>query len=150
MAKEAQAVGVYHQRQVMLEKEAAKMFEVIPGRIGGNKDCTQEFSGMVIHGQQEGLLLVGGPPLVDGGIVLPQFIDARAFPSTSGFGTRFRLADEAWKVGSGKGGHRLSVALKSEVGLPRIRCRMERVCAIYRLCWGTIISKPRCPTGADI
>ena len=31
---------------------------------------------MVIHGQQEGLLFMGRPPLVDGGIVLPQFINA--------------------------------------------------------------------------
>ena len=31
---------------------------------------------MVIHGQQEGLLFQGWPPLVDGGIVLPEFINA--------------------------------------------------------------------------
>jgi hypothetical protein len=31
---------------------------------------------MVINGQQEGLLFIGRPPLVDRGIVLPQFIDA--------------------------------------------------------------------------
>lgn len=76
MAKEAQAVGVDHQRQVVLEKETAKMFEVIPGRVGGNKDRPQELAGMVINGQQEGLLLVGRPPLVDGGIMLPEFADA--------------------------------------------------------------------------
>ena len=31
---------------------------------------------MVIHRQQERLLFVGRPPLVDGGVVLPQFADA--------------------------------------------------------------------------
>ena len=31
---------------------------------------------MVIDGQQQGLLFIGRPPLVDGGIVLPKFIDA--------------------------------------------------------------------------
>jgi len=76
MAKEAQAVGVDHQRQAVLEKETSKMFEVIPGRVGGNKDRTQELAGMVVDGQQEGLLFVGRPPLVNGGIMLPEFADA--------------------------------------------------------------------------
>ena len=44
MAKEAEAIGVDDQRQAMLEKETAKMLEVIPGRIGGDKDRAQELS----------------------------------------------------------------------------------------------------------
>jgi len=31
---------------------------------------------MVINRQQEGLFFVGRPPLVDGGVVLPEFADA--------------------------------------------------------------------------
>ena len=38
MAKKAQAIGVHHQRQAVLEKETAKMLKVIPGRISGDKD----------------------------------------------------------------------------------------------------------------
>ena len=60
----------------MLEKEAAKMLEMIPSGVGGDKDRAQEFAGMIIDGQEQGLLFMGGPPLVDGGIVLPKFIDA--------------------------------------------------------------------------
>jgi hypothetical protein len=125
MTKEAKAVGVDDHRQAVPEKKAAKMLEMIPSGVGGDKDRAQEFARMIIDGQQQCLLFMGGPPLVDGGIVLPQFIDARAFPSTSGFGTRFRLADEAWKVGSGKGGHRLSVALKSEAGFQFVGYQLE-------------------------
>ena len=44
MAKEAEAIGIDDQRQVVLEKEAAKMLEMIPGGVGGDKDGTQEFS----------------------------------------------------------------------------------------------------------
>jgi len=44
MAKEAQAIGVNCQRQAMLQEEATKMFEVIPSRVGRNKDRAQEFS----------------------------------------------------------------------------------------------------------
>jgi len=76
MTKEAQAVGVNDHGQGVLEKEAAKMFEMIPGGVGGDKDGAQEFAGMIIDGQQQGLLFMGWPPLMDGGIMLPQFIDA--------------------------------------------------------------------------
>jgi len=44
MAKEAEAIGVHNQRQAVLEKETAKMLEMIPRCIGGNKDRAQEFS----------------------------------------------------------------------------------------------------------
>ena len=44
MAKQAEAVGVDDQGQIVLEKESAKMLEMIPGRIGGHKDRAQEFS----------------------------------------------------------------------------------------------------------
>jgi hypothetical protein len=44
MTKEAEAVGRDHQRQGVLEKETPKMLEVIPGRVGGNKDRSQKFS----------------------------------------------------------------------------------------------------------
>ena len=76
MAKEAQAVGIHDQGQGVLDKEAAKMLEMIPSGVGGDKDSAQELARMVIHGQQEGLLFLGRPPLVDGGIVLPEFINA--------------------------------------------------------------------------
>ena len=71
MAEEAEAVRVDHYRQAVLEKEAAEMLEVIPSGVGGDEDRAQEFAGMVVHGEQQGLLVLGGPPLVDGGIVLP-------------------------------------------------------------------------------
>jgi len=76
MPKEAEAVGVHNQWQAVLEKEAAKMLEMIPSGVGGDKDRAQEFAGMIIDGQQQGLLFMGGPPLMDGRIVLPKFIDA--------------------------------------------------------------------------
>ena len=76
MAKKAEAIGIDDQGYAMLEKEAAEMLEMIPGGVGGDKDCAEEFSRMIIDGQEQGLLGRGGPPLVDGGIVLPQFINA--------------------------------------------------------------------------
>ena len=86
MPKEAKTVGVDDHRQAVLEKEAAKMLEMIPSGVGGDKDRAQEFAGMVVHGEQQGLLVLGGPPLVDGGIVLPKLVQASAFPASPGFG----------------------------------------------------------------
>ncbi len=76
MAKEAEAVGVHDHGQAVLEKESSKMLEMIPSGVGGDKDRAQELAGMIIDGQQQGLLFMGRPPLVDGGIVLPQFVNA--------------------------------------------------------------------------
>lgn len=76
MTKEAQAVGIHDHGQGVLDKEAAKMLEMIPSGVGGDKDRAQELAGMVIDGQQERLFFIGRPPLVNGGIVLPQFINA--------------------------------------------------------------------------
>lgn len=125
MAKEAQAVGVDHHGQRVPEKEAAKMLEMIPSGVGGDKDRAQEFAGMIIHGQQQGLLFLGWPPLVDGGIVLPEFINAGAFPTPPGFGARFGLADELGKMGSGKGGHRLPVTFETEAGFQFVGHELE-------------------------
>ena len=53
MAKEAQAIGVDDQGQGVVEKEPAKVLKMIPGRIGGDKDCAQEFSRVIIDGQEQ-------------------------------------------------------------------------------------------------
>ena len=44
MAKEAKTVGVNDHWQAVLEKEAAKVLEMIPSRVGGDKDRAQEFA----------------------------------------------------------------------------------------------------------
>lgn len=125
MPKETQAVGVHDHGQAVLEKEAAKMLEMIPSGVGGDKDRAEKFAGMIIDGQQQGLLFTGGPPLVDGGIVLPEFIDAGAFPASPGFGTRLGLAEEIGKMGSGEGGHRFAMALEAEAGFQFVSHQLE-------------------------
>ena len=125
MAEEAEAIGVHDHGQIMPEKEAAEMLEVIPSGVGGDKDRAQEFARMIIDGQEQGLLFIGGPPLVDGGIMLPEFIDASAFPTPAGLGAGFRLADEVGQVCPGKGGHRLPVALEAEAGFQFVGDELE-------------------------
>ena len=69
---------------------------------------------MIIDGQQQGLFAGGRPPLVDGGVMLPEFAEAGAFPAATGFGARFGLADDLGKMRSDKSGDRLAMALETE------------------------------------
>jgi hypothetical protein len=62
------------------------MLEMIPGGVGGDKDRAQEFSRMISHGQQPGLFGGGRPPLVAGGVVLPEFAQTGPVPSGDGLG----------------------------------------------------------------
>jgi len=63
---------------------------------------------VIIHGQQQGLFGGSRPPLVDGGVVLPEFAEAGAFPTAAGFGVWFRRANEVGKMGADKGGDGLA------------------------------------------
>jgi len=93
-------------------KDAAEVLEVVPSGIGGDENGTQQFAGVIIERQQEGLLVLGGPPLVDGGIVLPEFAHLCALPSSPRFGSRSWRADQPWEVNAGVGGDGLAVALE--------------------------------------
>lgn len=125
MAEEAQSIGIDGQGDMVPEKENTKVLEVVPGSVSGDEDCAQEFTRMVVNGEQQGLLVSGGPPLMDGGIMLPEFADARAFPAPPGFWVWCGLAEEIGKVGSGKGGNRLAVALEIEAGFQLIGHELE-------------------------
>ena len=46
--------------------------------------------------------------------MLPEFAQARAFPSAAGFGARFWLANEIGQMCADKGGDRLTMALETE------------------------------------
>ena len=66
MAEQGQAIGIERHRQAVEGERAAEVLEVVPGSVGGNEDGGQEFTGMVIDREQEGLFVIGGPPLMDG------------------------------------------------------------------------------------
>src|SRR5437016_12576043 len=86
----------------------------MPSGVGGYESGTHQFAGMVVHGEQEGLVVFSKPPLMDGGVMLPEFAQAGAFPATA----RLRLAlgqgDQRREVGAGIGGNGSAVAMESE------------------------------------
>ncbi len=53
----------------------AEVEEVVPSRVGGDEAHGHVEAGMVVHGEQEGLLVRPWPPLVNGTVVLPKFAD---------------------------------------------------------------------------
>jgi hypothetical protein len=69
---------------------------------------------VVIHGKQEGLFNFGGPPLVDGGVVLPQFAHAGSFPAAARLGGGRGHTDQEREVMAGVGGDGFAIALESE------------------------------------
>lgn len=106
MAKQGQAIGVDGHRQAVEGEGAAKVLEVVPGGVGGDEDGGQEFAGMVIHGQQEGLFILCGPPLVDGGIMRPEFAQAGPVPAAAGLGDGRGHTDQKREVSAGVSGDR--------------------------------------------
>jgi len=90
MAEQGQAIGIKSDRDAVEGKSPAEVLEVVPSGVGGDKDGGQEFARVVIHRQQEGLLIGGGPPLMDGGIMLPEFTHTGPFPAATDLRSRWK------------------------------------------------------------
>ena len=116
MAEQGQAIGVKSYRDAVEGKNAAEVLEVVPSGVGGNKEGGQEFARVVIHRQQEGLLIGGGPPLVDGGIMLPEFTYTGPFPAAAGLGGGRGSTDQEREVMAGVGGDGFTVAWEGKTG----------------------------------
>ena len=104
VAEEGQTVGVNGHGEAHAEEDGAEVLEVGPGGVGVDEGGGDILAGVVVDGEEEGLLGVGGPPGVDGGVVLPEFPDAGPFPSATRAGLGGVLVEEAWVVGEGVGG----------------------------------------------
>ena len=94
----------------------AEVLEMVPRGVGGNKGAGHELAGMIIHGQQEGLLVVGRPPLMNGGVVLPEFTQAGPFPAAAGLGDGRGGLREEREVMPGIGGDGFAITLEGEAG----------------------------------
>lgn len=116
VAEEGQAVGVDRHRAAMAEEGATEVFEMMPGSVGWDESGAEVLAGMVVDGEEEGLLVVGWPPGVDGGVVLPEFADPGAFPAPLGLGEGKRLEYEVWEVRAGVSGDGLAIPMEEEAG----------------------------------
>ena len=67
-------------------------------------------AGVVVDGEEEGLLGIRRPPGMDGGVVLPELADAGTFPSATWAGLGGVLVEEAVVVCAGVGGDGAAMA----------------------------------------
>ena len=114
MTEQGQAVGIDSQGEEVLKEESSKVFEMVPGCVGGNEGGPHELTGMIIHGEQEGLFLSSLPPLMDGRVVLPELVDVRSLPSASGLGVAWGQAYQVGKAVACKRGNGLTMSLEAK------------------------------------
>lgn len=65
------------------------MDEVTPGRIAGDERTAEDFAGVIVQGQNESGVVIGGPPWMRRGIMLPEFSDGGALPAAARLGAGF-------------------------------------------------------------
>ena len=85
-AKEREAVGVVGARGAVGGDGGARAGEVRPGRFAGHEAAGNDLAGVVIKGEQEDGFARSGPPVVRGGVVLPEFADGAGLPAAAGLG----------------------------------------------------------------
>jgi hypothetical protein len=83
-AKETERIGINARRQTVALEGRAKVPEVSPRRIDRHEERPDEFAGVIVLGEDEGLALAPAPPLVNGAVVLPEFADLSALPTAAG------------------------------------------------------------------
>src|ERR1051325_4722506 len=101
-----------------------RVLEMVPSGVGGYESGTHELAGVVVHSEQEGLLVLSGPPLMDGGIVLPEFAQAGAFPATARLRWALGEGDRRREGGAGIGGNGSAVAVEGETSGQFIRHKL--------------------------
>ena len=71
-SEEAEGIGIDGLGQAPGLEGQAEVLEVVPGGVGVHEAAGEVEAGVVVDGEQQGLLGGGGPPLVDGAVVLPE------------------------------------------------------------------------------
>ncbi len=83
-AKEAQSVGVDGGRKSVSLERGAEVTEMCPSGVGRHETARDQFAGVIVLCENEGLFLLAGPPLMDGTVVLPKLADLGALPASPG------------------------------------------------------------------
>jgi len=114
VAEEGKAVGVEAGWQAIFFEHEPEVAKVAPSGVAGNEGATQDFSRVVIEGEQKCRVGLGGPPGMRGGIVLPEFPDGGALPASARLGAGFELRNQVREVLAHVSGHHGPGALELE------------------------------------
>lgn len=97
MAKEGQSVGVVGGGTTMDFEGRAHKTEVAPSGIR-IEAASDDSAAVIIGGEDEGLEGGTWPPLMRGGIVLPELADGDGFPAAAGFGAWRQWGCQLWEM----------------------------------------------------
>lgn len=64
----------------------AQVREMVPSGVAADKGGGDDFAGMIVEGEKEHGIMVGGPPGMGRRVVLPQFANGTGLPAAAGFG----------------------------------------------------------------
>ena len=98
VAEERQAVGVEAGGRAVGFQERTEVGEVRPGGVAGHEGAAEDFAGVVVQRQEEAGVVLGGPPGMRRGIVLPEFADSGALPAAAGLGAAGERRHELGEV----------------------------------------------------
>ena len=106
VTEQTEAIGVNTGWQTVLFQDPAQMTEMAPSGVAGDEGAAQDFTGVIIQGQNQSGILFGGPPAMRRGIMLPEFSNGGALPAAAGFWTGPQGRDPIWKLLSNVSGDR--------------------------------------------
>jgi len=86
--------------------------KVRPSGIARYERATEDFSRVIIQGEEETGIMFSGPPGMRGTIVLPEFANSPDLPAAPRFGAAFGCGDQMGKMLSHIGGYRSTGALE--------------------------------------
>jgi len=86
MAKQRETVGVKAGAPPVGFDGLAQMGKMAPSRVRSGESGRHDFSGMIIDGEDECGVRIGGPPRMGRAVVLPQFANGAGLPTAARFG----------------------------------------------------------------
>ena len=97
------------------------MSEVRPRSVAGYEGATEDFSRVIIQGEDETGIMFSGPPGMRGTIVLPEFANSPDLPAAPRFGSTFGCGDQMGKMLSHIGGY-------CSTGAPELKFANQFIC----------------------
>ena len=96
--KKAERIGINSLGDAVVFKGAAEVAKVIPRGVCDDETRSDIEPGMIVHREQENLLVRGRPPLMDGAVVLPKFADMSPAKTPVGANARRRNREQMREV----------------------------------------------------
>lgn len=125
VAEKGQSIGIETGGQAILFQQAAQMDEVAPSGVAGNKGPAEDFPGMIVEGQNECGIVLGDPPRVRRGVVLPEFANGGALPAAARLGAAFECGRQLWELLPDIGGDGSAGTLETESSFQFIGSRAK-------------------------